>query len=218
MDVKQKLSEQGFVFIPKWKTEKTIVELANTLGDVLKISDYFNHSMIQDVQVIRPKKKVNSSVNQYSGKFGLNAFPLHTDLAHWNQPPNYLMLRCVKGVERVTTKILPLDVVWEMLQISGIGRAIVKSRGRQSCMLPLLFKANEKCCIRWDSYFLEPMNENAEAIKRLMLSENVWDLAIDISLVDFGDTLILNNHSILHARSNVPIECTERAIERVYFN
>lgn len=218
MDVKDQLSEQGFLFIPKWKTEKTIYELAKGFGEVLKISDYLNHSMIQDVQIIRPKEKGNSSEKQYSGKFGLNTFPLHTDLAHWTHPPKFMMLRCIKGAERVATRILTLDTVWDKLEMNGIRRAVVKSRDKQSCVLPLLFKVNDKYCIRWDSYFLEPMNENARKIRKVMLSETVWDLATDIRLVDCGDTLILNNHSTFHARSNVPVECTGRVIERVYFN
>lgn len=218
MEVKKELSEKGFVFIPKWKTEQSINDLASELGNIVKISDYANHSMIPDVQIIKAKEKSSLLKNQYSGEFGLDAFPLHTDLAHWSQPPNYLMLRCVKGDDRVTTKILPLNMIWDMLEQHGIRKSVVKTRGKYGCLLPLLFKINSKYSIRWDSYFLEPINESARAIRNLMSTKEVWDLAVDISLVDFGDTLILNNHLIFHARSNVPFELTEREIQRIYFN
>lgn len=218
MEVKKELSEKGYVFIPKWKTDLPINELASNLGVVVKVSDYLNHSMITDAQIISPKEKGNSSKNQYSGEFGLDAFPLHTDLAHWGQPPNYLMLRCIKGAQKVTTKVLPLNIVWKMLIEHGLRRSVVKTRGKNGCMLPLLFKINGEQCIRWDSYFLEPVNENARAIRDLMLSRKVWDLAVDITLINYGDTLILNNHSNFHARSNVPADSVGRQIERIYFN
>ncbi|ASK68016.1 hypothetical protein CF168_03560 [Shewanella bicestrii] len=218
MDVKKELSRKGFVFIPKWNVNQTINELAGNLGSIVKISDYLNHSMISDAQLISPKDKDNALKNQYSGEFGLDAFPLHTDLAHWSQPPNYLMLRCIKGDERVATKILPLDIIKDMLEQHGIRRSVVKSRGRNGCLFPLLFNVNGECFIRWDSYFLEPINENARVIRKLMLTREVWELAIDVYLVNFGDTLILNNHAILHGRSNIPSNFTERKIERIYFN
>ncbi|NVK39037.1 MAG: hypothetical protein HWE18_14010 [Gammaproteobacteria bacterium] len=218
MEVKKELSEKGFVFISKWNVELPISELAGNLGEVVKISDYLNHSMIPDAQVIRPKEKSVSAKNQYSGEFGLDAFPLHTDLAHWWNPPNYLMLRCIKGTEKVTTKVLPLTVVWETLLKHGLRRSVVKTRGKHGCMLPLLFKINGEQCIRWDSYFLEPTNKNARVIRDLMLSKKFWDLALDIQLVNRGDTLIINNHSHLHARSSVPFDSVEREIERIYFN
>ncbi|WP_417435011.1 hypothetical protein [Idiomarina abyssalis] len=218
MEIKKELSEKGFVFIKEWKTEQSINELASSLGTVVKISSYSNHAMVADVQSISPKQRDCSSKNQYSGQFGLNAFPLHTDLAHWSQPPKYLMLRCVKGFEQVSTKVLPLKVVWKLMLQNGLRRAVVKSRGRHSCMLPILFKVDGEDCIRWDSLFLEPTNESSRAIKNLMLSSNVWDLAKDIKLIDYGDTLILNNYLNLHARSIVPFECTERQMERIYFN
>lgn len=218
MEVKNELSEKGFLFIPKWNTKLTINELASNLGEVVKISDYLNHSMIPDVQVISPKEKSDSSKNQYSGEYGLDAFPLHTDLAHWGKPPNYLILRCIKGNEKVTTKVLPLNIVWEILLAKGIQKSVVKTRGKPSCMLPLLFEINGVQCIRWDSYFLEPINKHARAIRELMLSRKVWELAVDIQLTNYGDTLILNNHSFLHARSNVPADSVGREIERIYFN
>lgn len=218
MEIKKELSERGFVFLPKWKTELFTKELASTLGDVVRIADYSNHSMIEDVQRISPKEKSHSLKNQYSGEFGLDAFPLHTDLAHWSKPPNYLMLRCIKGANNVTTKVLPLNVIWNVLIENGLRRSVVKPRDKDGCMLPLLFKVGDEYCIRWDSYFLEPINGNARAIRDLMLSRKIWNLAVDIKLVDYGDTLIINNYSVLHARSDVPLESTEREIERIYFS
>jgi len=218
LDVKQELSEKGFVFIPRWKLELSINELASNVGKVVKISDYLNHSMIPDVQKVTPKERESSIKSHYSGEFGLNAFPLHTDLAHWGKPPKYIMMRCINGNERVATKVLPLNIIWEILQDHGLRRAVVKTRGRRCCLLPLLFNTNEEQCIRWDSHFLEPVNESASVIRDLMLSKKVWDLAIDIKLKNFGDTLILNNHSHFHGRSKVSSDCVDRELERIYFN
>ncbi|EKD1480595.1 MULTISPECIES: TauD/TfdA family dioxygenase [Vibrio harveyi group] len=218
MEIKKDLLDKGFIFIPKWEVNQSASELASGLGQVVKISDYWNYSTIPVTQKLQPKKQSQSSNNQYSGEFGLDAFPLHTDLAHWDLPPKYLMLRCIKGYNQVSTKVLPLRAVWDLTMSYGLRRAVVKTRGKHGCMLPLFFKINGEYCLRWDPLFLEPLNENARAIKSLMLSDKVWDSAINVKLVNCGDTLIINNHLNLHARSSVPFECTGRVIERVYFN
>lgn len=222
MDINSELSKKGFVFIPKWEPDVEIEYLAKKIGEIVDVSDYFGHEVIPNTQKIRPKKQSTSLNNQYSGKFGLNAFPFHTDLAHWSKPPNFLMLRCVRGFEQVSTKLLPLDYIIEQLDKAGLRRAVAKPRSNgsnpTSCLLPLQFAMNNQKCIRWDSLFLEPVNENAKRIQEIMSKNETWDMAIDIQLVESGDTLILNNHSNFHARSNVPEHCIDRVLERVYFN
>ncbi|GAW96558.1 MULTISPECIES: TauD/TfdA family dioxygenase [Colwellia] len=222
MDIKSELSKKGFVFIPKWEPDAEIEYLAKKFGKIVKVSDYVGHEIIPNTQKIRPKTQSNSSKNQYSGKFGLDAFPFHTDLAHWSKPPKFLMLRCVRGFEQVSTKVLPLKYILDQLFELGLRRAVAQPRSNgsntKSCLLPLLFKINNQRCIRWDSLFLEAVNDNVKRIQHVMLKNETWDMAIDIKLVDSGDTLILNNHSNFHARSNIPKECIDRELERVYFN
>ena len=222
MDIKKELLDKGFVFVPKWQPSTNIDSLAEHLGCVIKISDYEDHEVIPNVQKIIPKQQSESLKNQYSGKFGLNSFPLHTDLAHWSKPPNYLMLRSIRGFEQVSTKVLPLKYILPQLTELGFARSVAKPRnnGRalRSCLLPLSFQNNNQKCIRWDSLFLEPANDKAKLIQEFILKDEVWDMAINIRLVHQGDTLIINNHSHLHARSSIPIDCVERELERIYFN
>ncbi|MBB1333138.1 MULTISPECIES: TauD/TfdA family dioxygenase [unclassified Pseudoalteromonas] len=222
MDIKKKLLDKGFVFIPKWQPSTKIDSLAEQLGSVIKISDYEDHSGIPDVQKIIPKQRSKSLKNQYSGKFGLDSFPLHTDLAHWSKPPNYLMLRCIRGFEQVSTKVLPLKYILPQIIELGFARSVVKPKNNEravrGCLLPLSFQNNNQKCIRWDSLFLEAANDKAELIQKFILKDEVWDMAINIRLVHQGDTLIINNHSHLHARSSIPTDCVKRELERIYFN
>jgi hypothetical protein len=222
MDIKSELTKKGFVFIPKWKPDVGIEYLAQELGKVVDVSDYLGYEKIPNAQKIRPKKQSTSLNNQYSGKFGLNAFPFHTDLAHWSKPPNFLILRCIRGFGEVSTKILPIKYIHNQLEAAGLRRAVAKPRingnNQTSCLLPLQFTMNNKKCIRWDSLFLEPVNKNVKRIHDIMLKDETWDMAIEIKLINPGDTLILNNHSNFHARSSVPEGCYDRELERVYFN
>lgn len=50
--------------------------------------------------------KIDEQDNTYSGNFGLEVFPFHTDLAHWYIPPRYIFLRCVNPAEYVATKLI----------------------------------------------------------------------------------------------------------------
>ena len=58
------------------------------------------------VQTLRPIEKDVSPPNTYSGNYGTDEFPLHTDMAHWAVPPRYLLLRCVIGAASVATRLL----------------------------------------------------------------------------------------------------------------
>ncbi|MEW8052930.1 MAG: hypothetical protein AB2792_09480 [Candidatus Thiodiazotropha sp.] len=222
MDIKNELNDKGYIFIPKWNPESSIEDLAKSLGHVTQVSEMFGHDKIPNIQKLFPKKTSDSLKNQYSGYYGLNEFPLHTDLAHWSIPPKILMLRCIKGFKEVSTKILPLKLIYNELSQKGIRRAVVSPRQRMQkseiCLLPLLFGGKKEQGIRWDSLFLVPQNEQAKIIKKTIEAKEVVEKAVDYKLIDSGDTLILNNHVNLHGRSSVPNECCEREIERIYIN
>jgi L-asparagine oxygenase len=97
MDIKQEIREKGYIFLPEWNVNKSTLELAKLVGSVMRISNFSGLEFIPDVQVLRPREKSDLLLNQYSGQYGLDKFPLHTDLAHWSRPPQYLLLRCLKG-------------------------------------------------------------------------------------------------------------------------
>ena len=218
-----RLSKDGFAFIPSWRTNANTHEIAESIGNVIDTSLYSNGFSFQTVQTLQPRHKQSESRKVYSDIFGLSRFPLHTDLAYWYEPPHYLILRCLHGSSEVSTRILSVDIVEQIVGESLIKRALVKPRhlphNTPVCILPLRLPGIGKNSIRWDSVFLHPVNETASQFSIAMASvDNDSTLGVDVALVNHGDTLIIDNWRVLHGRSSVPCCSEMRRLERIYLS
>ena len=217
------LRTDGFAFLPSWRTNANTHEIAESIGKVIDTSLNSNGFSIKTVQTLQPRHKQPESCKVYSDIFGLSRFPLHTDLAYWYEPPHYLILRCLHGSSEVRTRILSVDIVEQIVGESVIKRALVKPRhlppGTPVCILPLRLPGIGKHSIRWDSVFLHPVNESASQFSVVMASiDNDSTLGVDVTLVNHGDTLIVDNWKVLHGRSSVPCSSEMRRLERIYLS
>ena len=217
------LNQSGYVMLPEWRSEERTISIAQSLGTVLDIRTLLPQSGIPTVQTLTPGHKAESSSNHYTGTYGLAEFPLHTDLAHWAQPPRYFMLRCQKGSPEVTTNILPCSALDSILEMSTLRRALTKPRrtgqGDILLLLPLVFRAGDVSGFRWDSLFLLPMNKAATQVADV-LSGWIWvkSKMESLTLVRNGDTVIIDNWRCLHGRSKVSESEMDRKLERVYLS
>lgn len=222
MNIQKELFEDGYVFLPEWQKDKTIAEVASSIGNLIFPSKFLGYESINNVQNLIPKERDESSKHHYSGTFGIKEYPLHSDLAHWASPPKILMLRCVVGSNSVSTNILPIKFIIQELNDLSINRAVVKPRSNIKTpflsMLPLKFKRDNLAAFRWDSLFLEPANKPAIKIKDYFIKTDLSSFYINFYLKERGDTLIINNWTTLHGRSSVPKSAMNRIIERVYIN
>ena len=218
------LNQNGYVMLHEWRSEEKTISIARSLGTVIDIKTLLPESNIPTVQALRPGYKIESSSNNYTGTYGLAEFPMHTDLAHWAQPPRYFMLRCKKGSPEVTTRVLPCSELNSILEMSTLlHRALAKPRragqGDSLLLLPLVFRAGNVCGFRWDSLFLVPMNKAATQVADV-LSGWIWvkSKMKSLTLVRNGDTVIIDNWRCLHGRSKVPESAMDRKLERVYLS
>lgn len=217
------LKKDGFAFIPSWIPNSSTHEAAEFLGKIIepsKVSSKFN---IKTVQALEPRHKQSRTNRVYSDIFGLDKFPLHTDLAYWQEPPHYLILRCLRGSSEVHTKILNVAIVERMVGELVMKRALVKARhlphNMPVCVLPLRPTGLGINSIRWDSVFLKPLNAAASHFFDVMARlDNDTTLGINVPLVNQGDTLVIDNWRVLHGRSSVPSQGEMRRIERVYLS
>ena len=216
-----RLHQDGFVFLPKWRPNEKTITIARSIGTVLDIPALLPQSNIPTVQTLAPRNSADSLRNQYSGTYGLTEFPLHTDLAHWAQPPRYMMLRCRVGSRAVNTRLLHSSVLISMFGETHLRHALTRPRRSQNhatlCLLPLFFCVDGNCGFRWDPLFTVPMNTLATQVGMIM-STNAWDKSklVILSLANRDDTLIVDNWRCLHGRSTVPATDLERKVERVY--
>jgi len=175
------------------------------------------------VQELVPYAPSESTPNTYSGSFGLHAFPLHTDLAHWASPPRYLMLRCEVGDPAVRTWIIDSGSLCATLRGSALGRCLARPRrpingGFQ--LLPILQEVagSTQALIRWDSIYLTPANAYAQTVFGEIESCLSRVRPTTTILLSRGDTLVLDNWRVLHGRSAVQNARSPRRIHRVYLS
>ena len=221
--IADQLLKNGYVLLPRWRCEETTIAIGRSIGSVVNVPKLLSRDDIPIVQTLKPCGKAEASKNQYSGNYGLNEFPLHTDLAHWAIPPRYLMLRCQKSSWTVATRLLASSTLASMLDTTILRQALVRPRrpGRNGilCLLPLTFYAEGISGIRWDPLFLIPMNEAAGRVAKTMLTHD-WQQSklISLTLAEPGDTLILDNWRILHGRSKISRTEIDRRLERIYLS
>lgn len=216
------LKTSGYMFIPQWRQAVQTLELAESLGDVVDVAAAMGTS-VPAVQTLRPRRTSEAPPNLYSGTYGLDAFPFHTDLAHWSRPPRYFLLRCIHGSPSVPTTLLPRPAFEAVVGANMLKRAIVRPRrtglGQALCAMPLEFAHESVTGIRWDPMFIVPMNKPAEHVAAAMRLE-AWGRvkSVEILLVHPGDTLIVNNWFCLHGRGPVSNDDKDRYLERVYLS
>lgn len=208
------LTTEGFLFKGRYKPDLTTAEVAKKLGEEF-ITGTGNY-----VHSLTPKPQNQADPNSYSGEYGLSEFPLHTDLAHWPVFPNYLVLRCVNGASDVFTSASPSQLIISEFGYANLRRVIVRPRRPLNGALPLMpllnKTENEVLCFRWDLRYVVPATPSSVTIMK-ELKNFIERVEIEkIFLVEPGDTLILNNWSMLHGRSEVTAKSLSRKIERVY--
>jgi len=205
--------EQGYALMNSYRVGTSAEEVATSLGTLLQ-SD-FGYQITELI----PTQKEASTPNTYSGIYGCNQFPFHTDLAHWRTPPRYLMLRCIVGFHEVPTLLVDgLNLVHEVGK-DILTRALVQPRRPINGKLPLLrlYQPNDgNGLVRWDEVFFQPASKVGELGVAQFHQALRTSIPLSIALTAPGDTLIVDNWRMLHARAPVPIGCEARKLERVY--
>jgi len=205
------LDLHGYVFLPRHLQGEMSEEVAAGFGEMMTP---WEGGLVQ-----RLIPRATSTPNTYSGNFGLNPFPFHTDLAQWPAPPRYLMLRCVRGYRDVPTLIVDGHVLLQRLGTEALSRAVVRPRRPQAGqlrLLRLLQREASESLLRWDAVYLRPASRIGELafveIARCLRDASPKPLV----MAEDGDTVIIDNWRMLHARPAIPRNRLDRCLERVY--
>jgi len=201
----------GYSFLPAYLPETDSVTVATALG--LPLVPWEGGL----VQQLTPR--AIAAPNTYSGIYGLDRFPFHTDLAHWRLPPRYLLLRCRKGYAEIPTLLIDGRVIFDGAALNLMTRAIVKPRRPQNgsiSLLRLCEQAGATHRFRWDEVFLVAASRTGEVAIEAVKTFISTAQPLPIALAGAGDTLIIDNWRMLHARSPIVTGTEDRAIERIY--
>lgn len=214
MDLRSPIERDGYVFLSRFRPELTGAEALSEFGQLVALGTG------GPVHRLVPKDVTSAPPNTYSGMFGLDAFPLHTDLAHWYLPPRYFALRCIIGYDSVETWLADGRDVTETVGADVLEQAIMQSRrplnGNRHLIRVFEQLRDGTSLLRWDETFIRPASPAG------VLGSDFFRQALrrseptKVRLSQLGDTLVLDNWRMLHGRSNVPSGCVNRIIERAY--
>lgn len=207
--------ERGFTFL------RGLLPNASTLQAITELGVVDVVEGLAQVQTLVPTEISHAPPNTYSGNFGLAAFPLHTDLAHWGVPPRFLALRCVSGSAAVPTRVLDGRVLVDKFGLTNLRRALVQSRRpirNRKQLLPLCERLSGDAAyrLRWDSIYLRPASEASSTMFEEISAYLATVQVEEIRLLEPGDTLIIDNWRCLHGRGTASELSDTRKIERAY--
>lgn len=217
MSPKQIVEHQGYAFLPSFRADLEPMTAGAVLGTPEQVSG------LRLIQELLPTTPELTTPNTYSGNFGLDAFPFHTDLAHWASPPRYLMLRCTLGDPDALTLLVDGKVLVDALGPSVLSRCLTRPRRPMNGTFHLLPIWRDTCgsaqqLFRWDSIYLLPANAYAQTVCREIVDYLSQIQPSAVVLRNKGDTLLLDNWRLLHGRSPVQNPASSRKIHRIYLS
>jgi hypothetical protein len=213
MPIAAALRVRGYAFLPALEPEQTGAEIAEMLGVPVALGAG------PAVHTISPRGEKEATPNTYSGLFGYGAFPFHSDLANWPRPPRFVFLRAVVGYPAVPTLLVDGEMLVRQVGELTLRRALVRPRRPVKGSMPLMRLYEEVGSVnrlRWDQTFIKPAgNAGREGIAQFQAALEKVE-PISVALARRGDTLVIDNWRMLHARGSVPEAFKDRVLERAY--
>ena len=203
---RETLRVRGFVKVDVRTSREPIETLAASLGPIT-----FDPRYPQEVRDISPTPAQSAPPNTLASRYGLGAFPFHTDTAHWVMPCRFVVFRCISpGSGARPTLLIDADRAFSELEIGeGVWvTAFVRPRlcsARADGPRPI-WRYNPDCM---RPYSLRAKEESTRMRRRLDDETYVrhrWDA---------GDVLVVDNWRMLHARGPTMTPDTDRVLTRV---
>ncbi len=182
--------------------------LGRQLGALMKTGVGF-------VQEIRPRAQEQATRPSMSRTFGLGAFPMHTDGAHWVHPPRYVLLRCADSRSDSAPTLVRLTDGLSADLTHRLAACICTVRGRKVFYAPILEFERHQGRFRWDPLVMAPAHPGAASVMR------EWTDTVqnpdDAMAVTWepGKVIIADNGRVLHARPPLT-NSGRRLLQRLY--
>lgn len=151
---------------------------------------------------LRPVSHENAHPQSLSNKYGLGAFPLHSDTAHWPVPCRYIMLGCEEPGQ-VSSPTILLDT--NSLDLSEAETSCIKTasffvkNGRKSFYSSI--QSKDRPFFRFDPGCMYPVSVDGEKAVNAMLSERHAGMMTEISWQK-NRIAVIDNWRMLHGRDN----------------
>lgn len=208
---RESLDRCGYARFSCTSQSQSTLDVAHSIGEVATAPG------IPIVQRLTPNRTDVKEASSYSGNYGMEEFPLHTDMAHWYIPPPYLLLRCIQPVDQVFTTIVSVRNIVAAEEPETFKRALFRPRRRLDGRLSIL-RLYDRGIFRWDQLFVLPVNSRATELQ-MRLAKRIQDESVArVCYESATDCVLVDNRNAVHGRSSVPESAANRVLERVYLS
>lgn len=175
-------------------------------------ADTRNPAVIRD---LRPQLTTTAATNTLSHRYGMGAFPMHTEAAYWREPARYVFLFCVTpGRGRRPTVLLDITPRLSSQEVALLATELwVVGRTRHPFIAPVLDFVRSRPRLRFDLECMKPAQRRSRSevlLRRLVESEE----RVQIEWKRH-DLLIIDNFRTLHGRGVADAPDPDRHLRRV---
>ena len=170
------------------------------------------------VDVLVPKTREDSQPGTLSFMHGTDVFPFHTETAHWRDPVDWVILKCVNpgAGNRPTLLIDGWDLGLEDDESRRLTQSLmVVKNGSKSFLAPLVTRESERPSFRYDPACMKPASNGDKAVLNI-LEQGLMDATQTDIMWKAGQCLIFDNRRMLHSRAGSSIADPDRRLERIY--
>jgi hypothetical protein len=202
MNLKHYLANDGLVNIPRSHKHDSL--------SLKKIIQILNSNQI-DVSRLTPRNKIEARPNSLSSRFGLGAFPPHTDYAFRDIPPRYIIMHAPRP-RAAKTLIFDSRHLLQLKSHSELGRCLFQVLSSKNFYSKLLTNHRDEFFLRYNSAIMLPINKEASAISEFILYK--WR---PTTIIDWTETrtIIIDNWLMLHSRSEYSISNSIKSLWRI---
>lgn len=212
--VKATLAHAGWCLFRDAENNANLLSVASEFGTPV------TQKGCQIIGTLKPHFATTARPNSTSSIYGLGAFPLHTDMAHWPLPPRYLVMRAkVASCDVPTLLVDHLKLEFNEKYRALLPRASWKVlKVNEPFLCSMFFEHKGVRGIRWDVSTMSPNGKiateiNAEILRTLQNLMETSSTSIYWNSPD--DILVIDNWRMLHARPPVPEHALARTLERI---
>lgn len=208
--LRRRIADAGFAYFGPIDREQ-ILSFSAQLGAIA--ADHRNPELIR---TIRPQRTDSANGNTLSSRFGLGAFPFHTDCAHWEVPARFVLLYCVSPgrAERNTLLVDSAQWRWSTEERSLHRSAVWRRALKFPQLCTFESEAGLNRYIRFDPACFHPMCTDARRLNGEILSRIAESKKTVISWQS-EHALIIDNHRMLHARADASCDDEDRTLLRI---
>ena len=170
------------------------------------------------VDVLVPKGRVDSLPGSLSSLHGVNAFPFHTETAHWRRSVDWVILKCVNpgAGDRPTMLIDAWDLGLEEDEVTHLTKSLmVVKNGAKSFLAPLVTKERERLSFRYDVACMRPTSDIDRTALNVIEKRLGGARPTEIRWKP-GQCLVFDNRRVLHSRADSTIADPDRRLHRIY--